>query len=42
MNEYLTKFAYKNTATDDLWECVSAASDKPVVMVMRKWNKKMG
>ena len=38
-NKYLTKS--KNTVTEDLWECVSAASDKPVVMVMSKWNKKM-
>ena len=36
MNEQLTKFAYKNTAIDDLWESLSAGSGKPVVMVMSK------
>ena len=41
MNEYLTKFAYKNTATDDLWESLSAASSKAVVMVMGTWNSKV-
>ena len=34
INEYLTKFSYRNTATEDLWESLSAASGKPVVMVM--------
>ena len=42
MNEQLTKFAYKNTATDDLRESISAASSKAVVMVMGTWNSKIG
>ena len=42
MNEYLTKFAYKNAATEDLWESLSAASGKPVDMVMSTWTEKMG
>ena len=42
MNEYLTKFAYKNAVTEDFWESVSAASGKPVVMVMDTRSKKMG
>ena len=42
MNEYLTKFAYKNAATEDLWESLSTASGKPVDMVMSTWTKKMG
>ena len=41
MNEPLTKFAFKKTGTEDLWESVPAASDKPVVMVMDIRNKKM-
>ena len=42
MNQYLNKFAYKNAATEDLWESLSAASGKPVDMVMSTWTKKMG
>ena len=42
MNEYLTKFAYKNAATEDLWESLATASGKPVDMVMSTWTKKMG
>ena len=42
MNQYLTKFAYKNAATEDLWESLSAASGKPIDMVMSTWTKKMG
>ena len=42
MNQYLNKFAYKNAAIEDLWESLSAASGKPVDMVMSTWTKKMG
>ena len=42
MNEYLTKFAYKNAATEDLWASLSSASGKPVDTVMSTWTKKMG
>ena len=39
MDQYLNKFAYKNAATV---ESLSAASGKPVDMVMSTWTKKMG
>lgn len=42
MNGYLTKFAYKNTFTEDLWASLEAASGKPVGKVMETWTKQMG
>lgn len=42
MNSYLTKFAYKNTFTEDLWASLGEASGKPVGKVMTTWTKQMG
>ncbi|KAH3753711.1 hypothetical protein DPMN_188354 [Dreissena polymorpha] len=42
MNAYLTKFAYKNTFTEDLWAALGDASGKPVGEVMTTWTKQMG
>ena len=42
MNQYLTKFKYKNAITEDLWESLGAASGKPVLDVMTTWTKQMG
>ena len=30
MNVYLTKHAYQNTVTEDLWDALGEASGKPV------------
>lgn len=42
MHNYLTKFAYKNAFTEDLWEALEEASGKPVQKVMTSWTKQMG
>ncbi|XP_048758250.1 puromycin-sensitive aminopeptidase-like isoform X2 [Ostrea edulis] len=42
MNQYLTKFKYKNAVTEDLWESLGTASGKPVLDVMTTWTKQMG
>ena len=42
MNQYLTKFKYRNAITEDLWESLGAASGKPVLDVMTTWTKQMG
>jgi len=42
MHAYLTKHAYKNTFTEDLWEALGAASGKPIADIMSTWTKQMG
>ncbi|XP_075924071.1 puromycin-sensitive aminopeptidase-like [Petromyzon marinus] len=42
MHLYLTKFQYKNAATQDLWDCLEEASGKPVSAVMCTWTTQMG
>lgn len=42
MNIYLTRHQYKNTSTEDLWQALSEASNKPVGEVMSTWVKQMG
>ncbi len=38
LSAYLTKHAFANTVTTDLWEALSAASGQDVATVMRKWT----
>ena len=42
MKDYLTKFAYKNAATEDLWDALEAASNKPVRRLMSGWTTQKG
>lgn len=42
MNIYLNKHQYSNTMTEDLWEALEKASNKPVAKVMSTWIKQMG
>ncbi|KAH8176420.1 peptidase family m1 domain-containing protein [Sarocladium implicatum] len=42
VRQYLKKFAYGCTETSDLWDCLQAASGKPVQEVMTAWTKKVG
>lgn len=42
MKDYLTKFAYKNAFTEDLWDALGAASNKPVREVMSGWTSQTG
>ncbi|KAG9511390.1 Puromycin-sensitive aminopeptidase, partial [Fragariocoptes setiger] len=42
MKSYLNKFAFKNAKTEDLWEALEKASQKPVCAVMTKWIKQQG
>eukprot|EP01135_Chromosphaera_perkinsii_P002272 Nk52_evm58s221 gene=Nk52_evmTU58s221 len=39
---YLKKNAYKNAATDDLWDALSTVSGKPVKRLMDNWTMQMG
>lgn len=42
MKEYLTKFEYKNATTEDLWDSLEAASNKPVRRLMSGWTSQKG
>lgn len=42
MNDYLTRFAYKNAVTEDLWDALGAASNKPVREIMTSWTSQTG
>jgi len=42
LHDYLEKFKYKNTVTEDLWEALSNASKKPVEELMELWTKQTG
>ncbi|XP_070570403.1 puromycin-sensitive aminopeptidase-like [Ptychodera flava] len=42
MNAYLTKHAYKNTSTEDLWASLGEACGKPIEDIMSTWTKQMG
>lgn len=42
MNMYLTKFQYKNASTNDLWNVLEEASQKPISSIMPKWTKVSG
>lgn len=42
MKDYLTRFAYKNAQTEDLWDCLEAASNKPVRKIMSGWTAQKG
>ena len=37
MKDYLTKFAYNNTETGDLWVCFEESSKKPIDKIMSTW-----
>lgn len=42
LRDYLLKFQYQNTVTEDLWSALEKASGKPVAQVMSTWTKQMG
>lgn len=42
LNHYLTKFAYSNAVTNDLWQCLSEKSSVDVCALMDKWIKVTG
>jgi len=42
MHSYLTKYAYQNTHTPQLWAELEEASGMPVGKVMTTWTKQMG
>jgi aminopeptidase 2 len=42
LHNYLDKFKYGNTFTEDLWEKLSEASQKPVNELMQLWTKQTG
>ncbi|KAG5678359.1 hypothetical protein PVAND_008041 [Polypedilum vanderplanki] len=42
MNLYLTKYQYRNTVTENLWECLEEASGKIVRNIMRTWVEQKG
>lgn len=42
MRNYLEKYSYQNTETNDLWRCLEEASKKPVQAVMSTWTSQMG
>ena len=42
LHNYLEKFKYKNAETEDLWEALSATSQKPVKELMDSWVKQTG
>ncbi|XP_076459324.1 puromycin-sensitive aminopeptidase-like isoform X2 [Babylonia areolata] len=42
MNGYLTKHKFSNTVTEDLWQSLEEASDKPVRKMMDTWTSQKG
>jgi len=42
MHMYLSRHAYKNAFTEDLWKALEEASKKPIGAVMSSWTKQMG
>src|SRR3989344_3432810 len=42
MKSYLSKFAYGNATTQDLWESLAQVSRKPVGKIMDSWTKQTG
>lgn len=42
MRLYLSKHAYKNTSTEDLWVALAEASAKPIEAIMNTWTKQLG
>lgn len=42
MKQYLTKFSYKNARTEDLWDSLEAASNKPIRRLMSGWTSQKG
>lgn len=42
MKSYLTKFAYKNAVTEDLWDALEESSKKPVREMMSSWTAEKG
>ncbi|EDV26424.1 uncharacterized protein TRIADDRAFT_22803 [Trichoplax adhaerens] len=42
LNHYLEKFKYSNAQTEDLWESLEGATQKPVNKVMSSWTRQMG
>ncbi|XP_024545712.1 aminopeptidase M1 isoform X1 [Selaginella moellendorffii] len=39
---YIKKFAYRNAATEDLWDSLSSESGQPVKELMNSWTKQKG
>lgn len=42
IRNYLQKFAYSNSRTEDLWDCLGEVSGKPVNEIMATWTKEVG
>ena len=42
MHSYLNKWAYKNAATEDLWDSLEEASKKPIRTIMSAWTQQKG
>ena len=42
LKAYFTKFQYNNTTGDDLWDCLEAASGKPIRDFMNQWVLRPG
>lgn len=42
LKDYFTKYAYKNTVGDDLWECLGKSSGKDVSKFMHTWITQPG
>ncbi|GAB6019725.1 hypothetical protein CHUAL_001278 [Chamberlinius hualienensis] len=42
MHQYLTKHKYGNTFTEDLWDALGKACNKPVGEMMSTWTQQMG
>ncbi len=42
LQEYIKKFSYKNATTENLWNSLEEASEKPVKKMMDTWTKQTG
>ena len=42
LRKYFQKFAFKNTTTKDLWECLETTNENNIQSIMNDWTKKSG
>ncbi|KAG1652086.1 Puromycin-sensitive aminopeptidase [Nymphon striatum] len=42
LHNYLTKFSFGNTLTEDLWDALELCSEQPIGKIMQSWTKQTG
>ena len=42
LRKYFQKFAFKNTTTKDLWECLETTNENNIQSLMNDWTRRSG